>query len=270
MFKTGMKDAPWVAGLDSLVPHSPALLCRCADPAMCCAACLCPCFVNCYLRHKALDGNLDNYSCCQGYYDCMCFKAGSIGDQGNPACLALEGCCCDSCAVSSTRMYVMDKYAISSDPCDRRIIRFNNCMQLLSCFCQILAIMDPSFRDLAELIRIIADIVYAITAACMNAQVHYELTQREKEGTLEPVGEAGGAAAYAAAPKADAMDNRPPQVAGAVTTGIPAQPQRTFPVTIPNGVYAGTQLQVQAPTGQLMMFSVPPGATPGQQVLVPY
>ena len=38
------------------------------------------------MRNKILDGNLDQYMCCQGYYDCACFKAGSIGDQGNPCC----------------------------------------------------------------------------------------------------------------------------------------------------------------------------------------
>ena len=36
---------------------------------------------------------MDAYVCCQGYYDRCCFKAGGIGDQGNPCCLALEGCC---------------------------------------------------------------------------------------------------------------------------------------------------------------------------------
>jgi len=30
-------------------------------------------------------------------------------------------------------MYVMDKFNLASDPCDRRIIRFNNFMQLLAC-----------------------------------------------------------------------------------------------------------------------------------------
>ncbi|KAJ8613904.1 hypothetical protein CTAYLR_009576 [Chrysophaeum taylorii] len=242
MFKTGMKDAP------------------CNNPGMCCVACLCPFCVNCYLRHKALDGNLDNYTCCQGYYDCMCFKAGSCGDQGNPCCLCLEGCCCDSCAVSSTRMYVMDKYDIASDPCDRRIIRFNNFMQLLACVCDILAMFDESFRDCAQLIRFIADIVYAITAACMNAQVDLELKEREGQAPVD----------YATAPKVEPPMDRQPQQPNPPVVTATAQQQRTFPVTIPEGVYAGTQLQVQAPTGQLMMFSVPPGATPGQQVLVPY
>ena len=102
--------------------------------------------MNCYMRHKALEGNMDAYVCCQGYYDRCCFKAGGIGDQGNPCCLALEGCCCISCSLSATRMYVMDKYDLQSDPCDRRIIRFNNCIQCLACICHIAAIIDPETR----------------------------------------------------------------------------------------------------------------------------
>lgn len=198
----------------------------------------------------------------------MCYKAGTFGDQGNPCCLACEGLCCSSCAVSSTRFYVMDKFDLASDPCDRRIIRFNNFMQLLACVCEILAIFDPSFRDCAQIIRFIADIVYLITASCMNAQVHFELTEREKSGEAAPA--LGG---QVAAPKPQApIDNgyNQPATGAVVAEAVPSQQQRTFPVVIPEGVYAGTQLQVQAPTGQLMMFSVPPGATPGQQVLVPY
>lgn len=264
MFKTGMQDAP------------------CKDPLACCCGGL-PCFLpftNCYMRHKALEGNMDAYVCCQGYYDRCCFKAGSIGDQGNPCCLALEGFCCLSCSLSSTRMYVMDKYDLQSDPCDRRIIRFNNCVQMLACICHLAAMFDPSFRDLANILDLIADIVFYTTAGCMHAQVHYELTEREKSGTLAAVS-AGGGGQFAAAPKYEpgypgapqqqqmAHQNYPPAPPVAAVA-VPAGQPRTFPVVIPEGVYAGTQLQVQAPNGQTMMFAVPPGAAAGQQVMVPY
>ncbi|KAK7241545.1 proline-rich family protein [Aureococcus anophagefferens] len=254
MFKTGMQDAP------------------CKDPLACCCGGL-PCFLpftNCYMRHKALEGNMDAYVCCQGYYDRCCFKAGSIGDQGNPCCLALEGFCCLSCSLSSTRMYVMDKYDLQSDPCDRRIIRFNNCVQMLACICHLAAMFDPSFRDLANILDLIADIVFYTTAGCMHAQVHYELTEREKSGTLAAVS-AGGGGQFAAAPKYEPeypSAPRPQQMAH--QNYPPAGQPRTFPVVIPEGVYAGTQLQVQAPNGQTMMFAVPPGAAAGQQVMVPY
>jgi hypothetical protein len=53
--------------------------------------------------------------------------------------------------------------------------RFNNCMQILSCICHILAIIDDSFRAAAAIIDLIADIVYCITQACMQAQTYHEL-----------------------------------------------------------------------------------------------
>ena len=134
-------------------------------------------------------------------------------------------------------MYVMDKYDLSSDPCDRRIIRFNNMLQLLACICQLLAIFMPEFQDAAQIISCIADIVFLITAGCMYAQVNYELTQREKSGELAAVGTAGGGQ-FAAAPKGQPpMDGRsyPPQppVAAATVVGVPAGQPRMFPVTIP-------------------------------------
>ncbi|KAJ1449000.1 hypothetical protein M885DRAFT_537239 [Pelagophyceae sp. CCMP2097] len=269
MFKTGMKDAP------------------CINPMFCCVSLICfPCS-NCYLRYLALDEQLENYTCCQGYYDCMCFKAGSIGDAGNPCCLAIEGWCCHSCAVSATRSFVMDKYDLRSDPCDNQIIRFNNFMQILACLCQIAAIIDPMFGDAAELIRFIADIVYAITAACMNAQAHHEITERNKEGGgggaqyAQQGGGGGGhqqgydggfTPGYAQAPKVEERMERPGRHPGASVAQAVAvvQPQRTFLVVVPQNVYAGTQLQVQDPNGNSVVFAVPPGASAGQQVLVPY
>jgi len=170
----------------------------------------------------------------------------------------------------SLGMYVMDKFDLASDPCDRRIIRFNNFLQLLSCICDILAMFDPSWKDCADIIRFIADLVFLITAGCMNAQVNVELKHRKEGGAATPA-VAGGVVP----PKADAMD-RPPDggppiaPAAAVVSDPGGGAPRTFPVDIPDGVYPGTQLQVVAPNGQTMMFQVPPGAQPGQQVLVPY
>ena len=178
----------------------------------------------------------------------------------------------------------MDKYDLQSDPCDRRIIRFNNCIQLLSCICHLAAMFDETFRDFANILDLIADIVFLMTAGCMHAQVHYELTEREKSGALAAVS-AGGGGQFAAAPKYEpgypsaprpqqmAHQNYPPAPPPqqmAHQHYPPAGQPRTFPVVIPEGVYAGTQLQVQAPNGQTMMFAVPPGATAGQQVMVPY
>lgn len=42
----------------------------------------------------------------------------------------------------------------------------------------------------------------------------------------------------------------------------------TMMVVIPQGVYAGQMVQVQAPSGQMFQIEVPPGVQPGQQVQV--
>jgi hypothetical protein len=85
----------------------------------------------------------------------------------------LEATFCSNLAVSSSRMYVMDKYRLSSDPCDYRLIRINNCLQLLSCVCDIMAAFDRNLRNLAILIDHIADLMYHIVSSCMTAQVRY-------------------------------------------------------------------------------------------------
>ncbi|CAM9663174.1 unnamed protein product, partial [Choristocarpus tenellus] len=37
-------------------------------PLGCCFGCFCTCCAQFYVRKRALDGNLDNYICCQGYF----------------------------------------------------------------------------------------------------------------------------------------------------------------------------------------------------------
>lgn len=44
----------------------------------------------------------------------------------------------------------MDKYELSSDQCDYRLIRINNALQMLACVCNILAIFMAQFRDMAR------------------------------------------------------------------------------------------------------------------------
>lgn len=71
---------------------------------------------------------MSKYICCQGYMNCMCFKAGSCGESSCPElCLCLESFCCLGPAMSSSRMFVMDQYDLRPDPCDNRLIRFTNC-----------------------------------------------------------------------------------------------------------------------------------------------
>jgi hypothetical protein len=90
-------------------------------------------------------------------------------------CLCIEGTCCNSCAVSASRIYVIEKYDLSSDPCDYRIIRINNCLQILACVCQVAAIFVPDLREVARIIDTIADIFYHCVSGCMTVQVSHEM-----------------------------------------------------------------------------------------------
>ena len=56
-------------------------------------------------------------------------------------CMCIEGHLCNSCAVSSSRMYVMQEYGLQPDPCDYQLIRFNNSIQMLSCVCDVAALI---------------------------------------------------------------------------------------------------------------------------------
>jgi hypothetical protein len=65
----------------------------------------------------------------------------------------------------------MDKYELSSDPCDYRLIRISNCIQLAACICDIVAIFNRELRHLARVLDHLADLVYHIMSGCMTAQV---------------------------------------------------------------------------------------------------
>ncbi|RYH26721.1 hypothetical protein EON65_14175 [archaeon] len=74
-------------------------------------------------------------------------------------------------AVSASRIYVMEKYDLTSDPCDYRLIRINNCIQALACVVSVLAIFIQDLRELSHIINFIADLVYHTVSGCMTAQV---------------------------------------------------------------------------------------------------
>lgn len=116
----------------------------CKEPLCCLCQFICPPCTQFVLRKEALNDNMSEYICCQGYISgCCCCKPGHLGEKSCPGCcLCIEATLCNSCAVSSTRAYVMDKYNLQSDPWDRRIIRFNNCIQMLACICDILALFN--------------------------------------------------------------------------------------------------------------------------------
>ena len=157
-------------------------LCKapCADPCYCIGG-VCPiscCCIHYSLRKSALHDDMTKYMCCQGYFDCCCLKAGNCNESSCPEfCLCLEiGCCCE-CAVQATRMYVMDERQLQPDPCDNRLIRFNNCMQITACICYIVGCVTgiEIIQDAAWFIDRIADAITCTILGCMTAQTHHEM-----------------------------------------------------------------------------------------------
>jgi len=138
-----------------------------------------PCCFAYYTRYKALDSDLKRYSCCQGYMDVCCFKAGMFDEKSCPSfCLFVESFLCLGPSISSSRQFVMDQYDLRPDPFDNQLIRFNNCLAMLSCFCDILSIFHRDLRHLSHTIDLISKCVFYSTVGCMTSQVLAELNYR--------------------------------------------------------------------------------------------
>jgi len=190
--------------------------CAC-DTLPCCVVGACPLVHLCvqgHMRHKVLNhlhpgSNWDHYVCCQGFVPaCCCFNPGQCGERDCPrTCMCCEAFLCPGCAVSSTRFLLMDHYELMPDPCDNRLIRINNCIQVLSCICHVAAIFDKHLRELAHLLDCLADVVFWSTTGCMVAQVDAELRYRSSVAPIDvlysPVA-AEAAGAYVAPPVVDA------------------------------------------------------------------
>ena len=95
--------------------------------------------------------HLVGLQCCQGYgVACV------TGEQISKCCGCCEGnwvgnCCeaifCLGCHVSSSRIWIQEERQITTDPCDNRLIRLSNCLQILAFVCNILAICFPELQD---------------------------------------------------------------------------------------------------------------------------
>lgn len=150
-----------------------------ANCGMFCLACIAPPCVAWNLRSRAIQHDWTKYQCCQGYVCPQCFATPGCNQrvQQCPKCyFCIELTLCCSLAMSGTRTYVQVERQIMTDPCDNRIIRLNNIIQLLACVCQIAAIFMKELRQLADLLRLIADIVWCTTQGCMQAQTDLELS----------------------------------------------------------------------------------------------
>ena len=129
---TGLKDAP------------------CAEPGCCIAAAFCPCPAAFKLRQEILGNDMSRYKCCQGYFDCCCFRAGEVGEQQCPeGYLCVETLLCTHFATQANRFYMMDSRQITPDPCDNQIIRCHNMLQCLACIFELVSRRAATPRSVA-------------------------------------------------------------------------------------------------------------------------
>ena len=78
-------------------------------------------------------------------------------------------------SLSIARIHLMDKKQARPDPCDWQIIQCSNCLQLISCILDIVAMVMPQAQDLAEIVGIIVDLFTMSVGGCMGAQVYHEI-----------------------------------------------------------------------------------------------
>ena len=160
----------------------------CKEPCCWMSSMLCFCCAQVTMRKKALnhvypDSGWDKYICCQGYFGGLCcLQPGKMGEQSCPApCMCLESCCCPGLAVSATSALIRDKYQLGLDDDDIRLIRLNNCLQMLACVAKLLNICIDFEGDDAcvAILDCIAETVFCCTSGCMTAQVYHEIELRE-------------------------------------------------------------------------------------------
>jgi hypothetical protein len=199
------------------------------------------------LRRKVINYDMKQYRCFQGQFTvCCCISAGNCGEESCPElCLCCEAHLCNGPAVSASRGTVMDRYDLMSDPCDNRLIAFSNCMDLLSCCCDILAIIDGSFHECARIVDLIQDLVFHTVSGCMTAQVAHEINLRIKNGGAFPQAMATPVDPYAP----PTYDNKGQAYYAGNQGGYPQQQQQFAPASgyPPQGGYPPQQYPQQQP-----------------------
>ena len=155
-----------------------------------CTGCLCPCCTAALLRREALNTvhpgtGLKHYQCFQGAKVCPCCCECFVNCSRMPClrcpCWCFESFFCPSVSLSSSKSYLQHEYNIRSDPCDNRLIRFNNCLQCCSCVCHIVACITrvQAVESASHIFDLIACCVHSCTFGCMAAQVNDECEHRQ-------------------------------------------------------------------------------------------
>ena len=105
------------------------------------------------LNHVEPGSGWSNYQCCQGMFGgCCCIQPGNMGESSCPqCCMCLEGCLLPGMAVSASQGVIMQRYGLGLDSDDVKLIRCNNCLQLLACVASCLNICIDFDGDDGEL-----------------------------------------------------------------------------------------------------------------------
>jgi len=162
------------------------------DTCCCLASCLpVPCWwcVQVRLRYLTLNhikpgSHWEDYQCFQGFvkdWVCGLVQPGEMGEKHCPlCCMCLEVCAFPGLATSATRLTLMRHYRLRPDESDSQLIRFNNCLVLLSNACCFLPLgCCPPFRRCYERCSPVHVCLLTSTLGCMTAQVNHEITYRE-------------------------------------------------------------------------------------------
>ena len=118
------------------------------------------------------------YVCCNGAFPC----SGRMGEQSCPElCLFLEACCCFAASVQVTRHMIQDEMHVENTQCDNCLIATMVFFQYLACACKIAACLtdNQELDDLADIVDLIAELLYCSVCACMQTQHKVQLDERD-------------------------------------------------------------------------------------------
>eukprot|EP00892_Ulva_mutabilis_P006315 jgi/Ulvmu1/4055/UM019_0032.1 len=166
----------WIVPLTGTCSHRPGFFCY----AMFC--CYCASYTN---RKDFLRGDMTRYQCCNGHWPC----SGRMKEQSCPEfCLCMEVYCCFAQSVASTRWGIQDQLHIRNTKCDNCIIQTMIALQFLSCICNIVACLtqNSAIDQAADLVDLIADIVWCAVCGCMQTQVKIEMTENTRWTGAQP------------------------------------------------------------------------------------
>ena len=163
-----------VQGFNSY-PHTWNLgLCNtiCSEPCCLLASCFCfPC-ANYSIRKTALNRDLSNYRCFQGYYcgilACCCPCQAECGS----CCLLGESLLCPHVSVMSTRHLVQEKYNVRNTCCENCVIDSVICCECMMCFCG----EDSCAHDI---LHCVAHLTMCLVMPCMQAQAYHQIKKEE-------------------------------------------------------------------------------------------